>query len=95
VNTEEPDRAPLAFGLFFGVLLAWVAMGATPLLPALGAPLGFIALGAIACIPMFLMLVGRTGLMQALILTAATTAALGLGFFILALGVCVATSCIG
>ena len=95
MSAKEPERtrAALAFGLFFGVLLAWVA--AIPLLPALGSPVGFIALGAIACIPMFLMLVPRIGLMRALILTAATTAALGVGFFILAFGACVATSCIG
>jgi hypothetical protein len=95
VSTNEPERtrAALALGMFFGVLLAWVA--AIPLLPALGSPLGFIVLGAIAGIPMFLMLVPRIGLMRALILTAATAVALGLGFFILAFGACVATNCIG
>jgi hypothetical protein len=80
--------------MFFGMLLAWVA--AIPLLPALGCPQGFIVLGAIGGIPMFLMLVPRIGLMmRALILTAATAVALSLGFFSLAFSACVATNCIG
>lgn len=65
------------------------------LLPALGVPAGFFAIGLVVGACVFLVLVKSIGPWRALLLGLATAATAAVAFGVLAFGVCVATGCVG
>ena len=65
------------------------------LLPALGVPAGFIALGLVVGAPVYLLLHRSLGAVRALLLAALIAVAATVIIAVLAFGACVATGCIG
>ena len=90
---SERRRAGLALGVLIGVMLAFPA--ALWLLPALGVPAGFLALGLVVAAPVFLMLYRSLGAVRASLLAALTAVAATALIAVFAFGACVATGCVG
>jgi len=90
---SERRRAGFGLGVMAGTFLVFPA--AIWILPALGVPAGFIALGLVVGTPVFLVLFRSLGSFRALLLAAVTAVAAAAIFAVLAFGACVATGCVG
>lgn len=91
----ESDRRRATFGLavLTGTLLAFPA--GVWLVPVLGSPAGFIALGSVVGAPVFLVSFRRLGAIRALLLAVLTAGAAAAIFTLLVFGACVVTGCVG
>ena len=89
---SERRRAGLALGVLVGAMLAFPA--ALWVLPALGVPAGFLALGSVVGAPVFPLLQRSFGTVRALLLVAITAATATFVIAVLAFRACVTTGCV-